>query len=129
MARYRHRYDLVLVTNQGAFALTVADAAGRQKILDTFVLATSADWFDWPTSPDLFPESFPGFKTSCDGFLVDADLDRLMARIADYFDPALSHEDIRRRYPGVMKTSARFDARAVRDALLHRGGPDEACFV
>ena len=28
-----------------------------------------------------------------------------------------------------MKTTARFDARAVRDALLKRGGPDEAGFV
>ena len=28
-----------------------------------------------------------------------------------------------------MKTTARFDARAVRDALLKRGGPDEAVFV
>ena len=41
----------------------------------------------------------------------------------------MSHEDIARRYPGVMKTTARFDARAVRDALLKRGGPDEAGFV
>ncbi len=51
------------------------------------------------------------------------------ARIADYFDPGLSHEDIARRYPAVMKTTARFDARAVRDALLKRGGPDEAGFI
>ena len=68
-------------------------------------------------------------KTSRDGFLVDTDLDRLRARIADYFDPGLSDEDIARRYPAVMKTTARFDARAVRDALLKRGGPDEAGFI
>ena len=86
-------------------------------------------WFDWPPPPDLFPVSFPGVKTSRDGFLVDVDLDRLKARIADYFDPALSHEDIARRYPGVMKTTARFDARSVRDALLKRGGPDESGFM
>ena len=88
-----------------------------------------ADWFDWPALPDLFPVSFPGVKTSRDGFLVDVDLDRLKAHISDYFDPAMSHEDIARRYPGVMKTTARFDARAVRDALLQRGGPDEAGFI
>ena len=41
----------------------------------------------------------------------------------------LSHEDIARRYPSVMKTTARFDARAVREALLARGGPDEFGFV
>ena len=91
--------------------------------------ATSADWFDWPALPDLFPVSFPGVKASRDGFLVDVDLDCLKARIADYFDAELSHEDIARRYPGVMKTTARFDARAVRDALLQRGEPDDSGFV
>ena len=34
-----------------------------------------------------------------------------------------------RRYPAAMKSTARFDARAVRDALLKRGGPDEAGFI
>ena len=91
--------------------------------------AVSDEWFAWPSLPDLFPVSFPGVKTSRDRFLVDTDHDRLRARIADYFDPAWSHEDIARRYPGAMKTTARFDARAVRDALLKRGGPDEAGFV
>ena len=91
--------------------------------------AASAGWFDWPSLPELFPVSFPRVKTSRDGFLVDTDLDRLRARIADYFDPGLSHEDIAQRYPAVMKTTARFDARAVRNALLKRGGPDVAGFI
>ena len=91
--------------------------------------AVSDDWFDWPALPDLFPVSLPGVKTSRDGFLVDVDLDRLRARVADYFDPNLSHEEIARRYPGVMKSTARFDARATRTALIARGGPDEAGFV
>ena len=91
--------------------------------------AMSADWFDWPALPDLFPVSFPGVKTSRDGFLVDTDLDRLRARVSDYFDAALSHEEVARRYPRVMKSTARFDARAVRDALLRRGRPDEAGFI
>ena len=91
--------------------------------------AVSDGWFDWPSLPDLFPLSFPGVKTSRDGFLVDTDLDRLKARVADYFDATLSHDEIARRYPGVMKSSARFDARAVRDVLLKRGGPDEAGFI
>ena len=91
--------------------------------------AVSESWFDWPALPDLFPVSFPGVKTSRDGFLVDIDLDRLEKRIGDYFDPALSHEEIARRYPSVMKTTARFDARVVRDVLLARGGPGEGGFV
>ena len=91
--------------------------------------AVSAGWFDWPSLPDLFPVSFPGVKTSRDKFLVDVDLDRLRARVGDYFDAGLSHEEIARRYPGVMKTTARFDARSVRDLLVQRGGPDESGFI
>ena len=83
----------------------------------------------WPALPDLFPTSFPGVKTSRDGFLVDVDLDRLRQRVSDYFDADLGHEEIARRYPGVMRSTARFDARAVRDALLKRGGPAEDGFV
>ena len=88
-----------------------------------------ADWFGWPSLPDLCPVSFPGVKTSRDGFLVDVDLDRLRGRVADYFDSTLSHDEIGRRYPAVMRARARFDARAVRDSLLKRGGPEESGFV
>ena len=91
--------------------------------------AVSDGWFDWPSLPELFPGSFPGVKTSRDGFLVDADLERLRSRIADYFDPGFSHEDIAQRYPGAMKTTGRFNARAVRDMLLKRGKPDETGFI
>ena len=66
----------------------------------------SADgWHDWPSLPDLFPVSFPGVKTSRDSFLIDADLDRLKARISDYFDSDLSHEEIARRYPAMMNST------------------------
>ena len=87
------------------------------------------DWFDWPSLPELFPEHFPGVQTSRAGFLIDTDLDRLRTRIGDYFDPALSHDEIARLYPPAMRDTTRFDARAVRNALLKRGGPDEAGFV
>ena len=92
-------------------------------------VAVSRDWFDWPALPELFPTSFPGVKTSRDAFLVDTDLDRLRTRVTDYFSPALSHEEIARRYPGVMHSTRRFNASAVRDALLERGGPTESGFV
>ena len=92
-------------------------------------MAVSEDWFEWPALPELFPVSFPGVKTSRDGFLVDVDLDRLRARIDNYFDASLSDEEIARRYPGVMKATARFDARAVRGALLARGRPNESGFI
>ena len=86
-------------------------------------------WQGWPTLPDLFPASFPGVKTSRDSFLVDIDLDRLKARVTDYFNADLSHEEIALRYPSVMNTTARFPAHAVRNALLKRGGPTETGFV
>ena len=91
--------------------------------------AVSEDWFDWPALTDLFPVSFPGVQTGRDKFLVDTDLDRLRTRIADYFDADLSHNEIARRYPGIVKTTARFDAGAVREVLLARGGPDESGFL
>ena len=92
-------------------------------------LAVSDGWQDWPSLPNLFPTSFPGVKTSRDGFLVDVDLDRLKQRLADYFDANLGHEEIARHYPGMMRSTARFDARAVRDTLLKRGGPAEDGFI
>ena len=91
--------------------------------------AVSESWFDWPALPDLFPASFPGVKTSRDSLVVDIDLARLQARIADYFNKGLSHDEMDRRYPGVMKTTEQLDTRAVRDALLARGGPDTAGFI
>ncbi len=92
-------------------------------------MAVSDDWSTWPALPDLFPASFPGVKTSRDSFLVDVDLDRLKARLADYFDPDVSHEEIARRHPGVMRNMAGFDGRRARNELLARGGPQEAGFV
>ena len=94
--------------------------------------AVSQDWFGWPALPDLFPVRFPGVQTKRDAFLVDTDLERLRARVTDYFDASLSHDDVARRYPVAMKSSSGFairDAQAVRDELLARGGPDQAGFV
>ena len=91
----------------------------------------SADWFDWPALPDLFPVSFPGVKTDRDVFLVDIDLGRLKERVADYFNPDASHEAIARRWPSAMRntSSVRLDARTVRERRLAAGQPDEAAFL
>ena len=88
-------------------------------------VAVNSSWSDWPSLPDLFPTSFPGVKTSRDSFLIDVDLDRLKERVGDYFNSELSHEEIARRYPSVMNSSARFNSRAVRDSLLKQDKPDE----
>ena len=92
-------------------------------------MAVSDGWHDWPTLPELFPVSFPGVETARDSFLVGTDIDRLKARIADYFNAELSHEEVARRYSGAMKNTSGFDARSVRVARLERGGPEEANFL
>ncbi len=91
--------------------------------------AVGKDWFNWPALPDLIPRFFAGVVAGRDGFLIDTDIDRLRRRLADYFDADLNHEEIARRYPRVMETTGRFNARSARDALLKRGGPVEAGFV
>ena len=95
-------------------------------------IAVNPDWFHWPALPDLFPKWFPGVQTKRDSFLVDIDLDRLKARVNEYFDPSLSHDEIAQRWPAAVKSSSGFavrDGRAVRDALLTRGGPSRSGFV
>ena len=92
----------------------------------------SEGWFDWPTLPDLFPISFPGVHTGRDRFLVDIDEEHLRRRIADYFDPMWSNEQVTQRYSAAMRNSSAFkvsDARKVREALLARGGPNEQGFI
>lgn len=93
--------------------------------------AVSDGWQHWPSLPDLFPTSFPGVKTNRDSFLIDIDQDKLIERIAEYFDANLSDAEIARRYPAAMKntSSIRLDARTVRDARLARGGPAESAFI
>ena len=95
-------------------------------------VVVNSSWSDWPSLPDLLPTSFPGVQTKRDGFLVDIDIDLLKARIDDYFNPELSHEEIARRYPAAMKDSSGFtvsDANLVRHSLLARSGQDDTGFV
>ena len=75
----------------------------------------------WSALPALFPTSFPGVKTSRDDFLVDIDRDRLLARLQTYFDPDVSHAEMRQLNPGVMEDTPRFKGEAVRDTLRKRG--------
>ena len=92
-------------------------------------IAVSDEWFDWPALPDLFRISFPGVKTSRDPFLVDTDPTRLRARVNEYFDATISHDEIARRYSSVMKSTAGYNAIASRATLLERGGPVDSGFV
>ena len=91
--------------------------------------AVSADWFDWPALPDLFPVNFSGVNTNRDAFVIDVDRNRLKSRIGDYFNAELDDDTIGKRYPTAMGRRARFEPREVRHALLARGGPDETGFI
>ncbi len=78
-------------------------------------------YLSWPLLPAIFPVSFPGVKTSRDDVVVDIDRERLVQRMQQYFDPAISHEEMRRIAPGAMTSVAQFKAEAVRDYLRKRG--------
>ena len=73
-------------------------------------IAMSTDWLSWPSLTDLFPIRFHGVLTNRDAFLVDLDSGPLKDRIADYFNPNLTHEEVARRYPRVMRPTAEFNA-------------------
>ena len=88
-------------------------------------MVVSGGWSNWPALPDLIPVSFPGVKSGRDPFVTDIDKDQLRARIADYFNAGLSHEDMERRYPLSMRNPREYNSRAVRDSLIGFGGPDE----
>ena len=92
-------------------------------------MAISEDWFEWPALPDLFPVNFSGVNTNRDAFVIDVDLHRLESRIGDYFNAELDDDTIRKRYPTAMGARARYDPRAVRKALLARGGPNGTGFI
>lgn len=80
-----------------------------------------ASYTSWPLLPALFPVSFPGIQSGRDDVLVNIEQNRLEAKIKQYFNPAISHEELGRIIPGVMQNSARFQATSTRDYLLKRG--------
>jgi hypothetical protein len=78
-------------------------------------------YVSWPSLPDLFPVSFPGVKTSRDPLVVDIDRERLLERMEEYFNPKVSHDEMRRVCPVAMTPAARFEPETVREYLLRRG--------
>lgn len=79
------------------------------------------EYLTWPKLTELLPVSFPGVKTSRDAFLVAIDKEKLEERLDAYFNPAISHEQIRARFPTVMNISTNYHGVAVREALIKRG--------
>jgi hypothetical protein len=80
-----------------------------------------SDYLDWPRLPEVFPQSFPGVQTSRDDGLVEVDRQQLEARIAQYFNPAVSHAEMVRLAPELMTSTRTFDAENVRAENLRKG--------
>jgi predicted helicase len=126
-ARFRHlwgrskRPDLLATAMQDGESLYQPLRPALDLGLPYMPTRIDLDYLSWPLLPHLFPVSFPGVKTSRDDVVVDIDRARLVQRMEQYFDPAISHEEMRRIAPGVMQSTARFHAEAVRDHLCKRG--------
>lgn len=81
----------------------------------------TAEYLAWPLLPELLPQSFPGIKTSRDDVVVGIDRDNLVERMERYFDPMVSHEEMRQISPSAVTDASRFDAIPTRDYLRERG--------
>ena len=118
--------DLTATAEAGPHELYDNVAPSLPLGLPFWKMVVSSGWADWPALPELLPLYFPGVQTSRDTFLLDVDIDRLEHRMADYFNSNVSHEEIARRYPSAMNSTAYYKAIPVRDALLQRGDSDDA---
>lgn len=81
----------------------------------------SPQYLTWSKLPDIFPANVPGVTTGRDSALVDIDRAKLITRIEQYFDPGVSHAQMRDISPAVMQKTVRFAAESVRDTLQTRG--------
>ena len=81
----------------------------------------SENYFAWPLLTEVFPTYFPGVKTSRDDFVIDADKQTLVERMKKYFDPNVTHGEMRQIAPSGMENTGNFDAEATRDYLSKRG--------
>lgn len=89
--------------------------------LPFFPTATEGKFLEWPVLPELFPIALPGVQTKRDEFVVSFNKEELENRLKDYFNTAVSDEEIARRYPRAMEKTQRFDPHAVRRHLIARG--------
>jgi len=120
--RFRHFWGTAkradLLTDEGQYAEITPEMGMGLSLMPGQV---SVAYLAWPLLPQLFPVSFPGVKTSRDDFLVDSDRNQLLARLKNYFDPDVSHAEMRQINAGVMDDTARFKGEIVRDTLRKRG--------
>src|SRR5208337_2672331 len=82
---------------------------------------SNADYFTWPTVPQLFPTYYPGVQTKIDELVIDIDRTELVSRMTKYFDASISDEDMKAICHHALKESAQFDYKAIRAYLVSRG--------
>ena len=124
--------DLTATADAGSEALYDSVEPNLPLGLPFTPIAVSGGWSACPTLPDLFPVSFPGVQSKRDAFLIDIELNKLKARVGEYFDPSVNSNEVETKYPSAMKSSSGFvvsDAQKVRNSLLTRGGPIDDNFV
>lgn len=87
-----------------------------------FVPAEVTDsYLTWPRIVDLFPKFFPGVQTKRDDLVIDIDRDDLERRMRIYFDPSVSHEEMKRICPRAMEETNAFAAQEAREWFQKRG--------
>jgi Type ISP C-terminal specificity domain len=84
-------------------------------------MQTEANYTTWPLVTDLFPSSFPGVQTKQDPLVVDIDREKLIARMRDYFDPAISDTELAQLYAGSMDGTGACEPVSTRRFLVNRG--------
>lgn len=82
------------------------------------VRVVSGSYGEWPRLPELFPQSFPGIKTSRDSLLTDIDLSRLVKKMSRYLDPAITDSQIATEMPVALQDAAGFAAADTRNVLI-----------
>jgi hypothetical protein len=75
----------------------------------------------YPSLPEIFPTSFPGVKTSRDSLVVGIDQQELIEKMEKYFDPKVSHEEMRKISPIAVTETPQFKAKEIREQLQKKG--------
>jgi predicted helicase len=82
----------------------------------------AGDYLNWPSLPDLFLKAYPGIQTCRSSVVVDIDKEDLLDRMKAYFNPEVSHEEMKEIKSEAMESSDDdFDPEKTREALIERG--------
>ncbi len=77
-------------------------------------------YWTWPNLTQIFPVYFSGVQASRDlgPMRFESEKSALGQQMRDYYNSALSNEEMAQRYPALMQDGARYEATATRKSLL-----------